>query len=336
MDPETGLDVVSNVGIRGERIVEISSEPLSGDEVVDVRGLAVAPGFIDLHAHGQTNEANEYQAHDGVTTALELESGRPFMKEWLEARTGNALINFGATFAHGATRWIGNGEVPRTRPTGAGDRRGRGSGERSARRDLPVRLRLPVRIADDRRARRDDRDDVFRAVRGSSGDRGSGGLLRGCHARRGLPGLRVRGTDGCACLHARPRSGHPRHSGSHCQRRGLRSIGTHRSSEQYGTRPDWLGPRHDRLRPEAGARHHHGAVSLHRRFDQHRVDALRRGVARGLGHGLRRPPVAGYRRATHEGDVREVQRTGWHADHPHDEGGVDRAGIARSVHDHCL
>ena len=75
IDPETGLDGVRNVGIRGDRIMEISERPLRGREVLDVSGLVVAPGFIDLHAHGQTNEANEYQAHDGVTTALELESG---------------------------------------------------------------------------------------------------------------------------------------------------------------------------------------------------------------------------------------------------------------------
>jgi len=106
MDPETGLDAVRNVGIRGDRIVEISSETLAGDEVLDVSGLVVAPGFIDLHAHGQTNAANEYQMHDGVTTALELESGKPYLKEWIDKRTGNALINFGATISHGGTRWM--------------------------------------------------------------------------------------------------------------------------------------------------------------------------------------------------------------------------------------
>ena len=78
----------------GDRIVEISSETLTGAEVLDVVGLVVAPGFIDLHAHGQTNAANEYQAHDGVTTALELESGVRFVKEWNESRRGNAMINF--------------------------------------------------------------------------------------------------------------------------------------------------------------------------------------------------------------------------------------------------
>jgi predicted amidohydrolase len=83
IDPETvpdqPVDAIRNVAIRGDRVVEISEGPLTGREIVDVSGLIVSPGFIDLHAHGQTNEANEYQAHDGVTTALELESGEPFL-----------------------------------------------------------------------------------------------------------------------------------------------------------------------------------------------------------------------------------------------------------------
>ncbi|HSF14217.1 MAG TPA: amidohydrolase family protein [Vicinamibacteria bacterium] len=106
MDPETGLDARRNVGIRADRIAEISPEPLSGSMVVDVSGLVVAPGFIDPHAHGQTNEAHRFQAHDGVTTALELESGRPFLREWLETKEGKTLINYGATMAQSALRWM--------------------------------------------------------------------------------------------------------------------------------------------------------------------------------------------------------------------------------------
>jgi dihydroorotase len=106
MDPETGLDAVRNVGIRGDRIVEISASPLRGKTSVDVSDLIVAPGFIDPHAHGQTNDAHRFQARDGVTTALELESGRPFLRQWLETKEGKTIINYGATMAHGALRFL--------------------------------------------------------------------------------------------------------------------------------------------------------------------------------------------------------------------------------------
>jgi N-acyl-D-glutamate deacylase len=75
IDPETGLDGVRSVGIRGGRIEAISRTPLRGRTVLDASGLVVAPGFIDLHSHGQDLPAARMQAFDGVTTALELEAG---------------------------------------------------------------------------------------------------------------------------------------------------------------------------------------------------------------------------------------------------------------------
>ena len=57
MDPETGVDGVRNVGIRDGKIVRISSEALSGRRLVHAGGLVVAPGFIDLHQHGQDMES---------------------------------------------------------------------------------------------------------------------------------------------------------------------------------------------------------------------------------------------------------------------------------------
>ena len=104
MDPETGLDAIRNVAIVGDRIVAITAEDIAGSRVIDVSGLVVAPGFIDLHAHGQTNAANAYQVRDGVTTALELESGMPDIGRWLSARAGNAPINYGASAAHMSAR----------------------------------------------------------------------------------------------------------------------------------------------------------------------------------------------------------------------------------------
>src|SRR6516225_5313944 len=96
MDPESGLDAVRNVGIRSGKIAAVSQQPLQGRSTVDVKGLVVAPGFIDLHSHGQDDENYRYKARDGVTTALEMEVGVSPVKEWYAAREGKALINFGA------------------------------------------------------------------------------------------------------------------------------------------------------------------------------------------------------------------------------------------------
>ena len=75
IDPETYLDGIYNVGIKGDRIAAISAEPLDGKEVVDCTGMIVSPGFIDMHAHGQNIPSARIQAFDGVTTGLELEAG---------------------------------------------------------------------------------------------------------------------------------------------------------------------------------------------------------------------------------------------------------------------
>lgn len=104
MDPESGLDSVRNVGLKDGKIAAISAQPLRGERVIDAKGHVVAPGFIDLHSHGVTNESNEFQAHDGVTTALELESGVPSLKTYIASREGRALLNFGATISHAAAR----------------------------------------------------------------------------------------------------------------------------------------------------------------------------------------------------------------------------------------
>lgn len=75
IDPETKLDAIRNVGIIANRIAQISVETLKGKEVIDVKGLVVAPGFINPHVHGISNVEQEYQLYDGVTTALELKLG---------------------------------------------------------------------------------------------------------------------------------------------------------------------------------------------------------------------------------------------------------------------
>ncbi len=104
MDPESGLDAIRNIGIEAGRIAKISRRQLAGDVEIDAAGLVVAPGFIDLHAHGQDAVSNRFQAGDGVTTALELEIGVHPVNTWYESRRNKAPLNFGTTVSHPWTR----------------------------------------------------------------------------------------------------------------------------------------------------------------------------------------------------------------------------------------
>jgi N-acyl-D-aspartate/D-glutamate deacylase len=104
MDPEAGLDAVRNVGIRDGKIVRISEGPLSGRRLIHAAGLVVAPGFIDLHQHGQEFESQRVKAFDGVTTALEMEIGAPDVTQFLKSKEGRSLIHYGTTASHVAAR----------------------------------------------------------------------------------------------------------------------------------------------------------------------------------------------------------------------------------------
>ena len=100
MDPESNLNAIRNVGISGGKIRAISQTELRGRETIEARGLAVAPGFIDLHEHGQESRNYEFQARDGVTTSLELEAGTSDVDKWYAEREGKTLINFGVSVGH--------------------------------------------------------------------------------------------------------------------------------------------------------------------------------------------------------------------------------------------
>jgi N-acyl-D-aspartate/D-glutamate deacylase len=90
IDPESNLNGVRQVGITGGVIQAVSTEPLRGRRTVDASGLIVAPGFIDLHSHGQSLENYRAKAHDGVTTALEMEVGVGNVDHWYAERSDKA------------------------------------------------------------------------------------------------------------------------------------------------------------------------------------------------------------------------------------------------------
>ena len=121
MDPETNLDAVRFVGIRAGKIAAISAAPLNGKTTIDAKGLVVAPGFIDLHAHGQDDENYRVFALDGVTTALELEVGTADVPGFYASREGKALINYGASSSHVRARMaVMRDPSQGLLPTGAG------------------------------------------------------------------------------------------------------------------------------------------------------------------------------------------------------------------------
>jgi N-acyl-D-aspartate/D-glutamate deacylase len=122
MDPETGLDAVRNVAVSNGKIARITAEPLTGRRMIDAKGFVVAPGFIDLHQHGQDLEHQRLKALDGVTTALELEIGVPDVAAFLKDMKGHSLINYGTAASHAAARALAfdealPAETPMASPT---------------------------------------------------------------------------------------------------------------------------------------------------------------------------------------------------------------------------
>lgn len=97
IDPESGLDVTGDVAITGRTVSEIAADiPDDGSPGIDIRGLVVAPGFIDLHSHASSIAGQRLQACDGVTTALDLEAGEsPVAAAYARAADEGRPINYG-------------------------------------------------------------------------------------------------------------------------------------------------------------------------------------------------------------------------------------------------
>ncbi|HLY08341.1 MAG TPA: amidohydrolase family protein, partial [Planctomycetota bacterium] len=75
--------VAGDVAVRGDRIVAVGAVPGRGAREIDVRGLVVAPGFIDMHSHSDylllEDGAAQSKIRQGVTTEVlgEESSGGP-------------------------------------------------------------------------------------------------------------------------------------------------------------------------------------------------------------------------------------------------------------------
>ncbi len=104
IDPASGLDAVRNIGVQEGKIVAITQDEIHGSTELNVSGLVVAPGFIDLHRHGHSIENYRAQLHDGVTSTLELEIGVEDVESWYAEREGVSPINYGAAISHTYSR----------------------------------------------------------------------------------------------------------------------------------------------------------------------------------------------------------------------------------------
>jgi N-acyl-D-aspartate/D-glutamate deacylase len=105
IDPESALDGIRHIGIRGGTIVVLTDRPIENARAtIDAAGLTVTPGFIDLHWHGRDPASARWQVMDGVTSALELEVGVADIDSWYAARAGKSLIHYGAAIGHPPVR----------------------------------------------------------------------------------------------------------------------------------------------------------------------------------------------------------------------------------------
>jgi N-acyl-D-aspartate/D-glutamate deacylase len=96
VDPASGLDAIRDVAVTGARVAEIRDGLPPGVVDVDVSGLVVTAGFVDLHSHVSDLAGLRLRALDGVTTALELEAGvTPVSSAYRNAAAEGRPVNYG-------------------------------------------------------------------------------------------------------------------------------------------------------------------------------------------------------------------------------------------------
>ena len=96
VDPESGLDAVRDVAVARGQVVAIGADLRGAPVEVDVAGLVVTAGFVDLHSHVNDIGGMRLQALDGVTTALELEAGATPVRVAYETAAGQGRpVNYG-------------------------------------------------------------------------------------------------------------------------------------------------------------------------------------------------------------------------------------------------
>jgi len=117
---------VADIRIVGDTIREIGRiKPRPGDQVIDARGMAVTPGFIDAHSHADggifDNPTAETQIRQGITTAIVGQDGGsslPLSDFLARLKREPASLNFASFVGHGTVRKAVMGDANR-KPTAA-------------------------------------------------------------------------------------------------------------------------------------------------------------------------------------------------------------------------
>jgi N-acyl-D-amino-acid deacylase len=101
-----------SVRVSGDRITQIGDfQPVKDEQVIDAKGLVLAPGFIDIHNHStaglESDPLAETQIAQGITTLVVGADGdSPWpIGPWLKARAGNpASLNVAVMAGHATIR----------------------------------------------------------------------------------------------------------------------------------------------------------------------------------------------------------------------------------------
>ncbi|MGB4989809.1 MAG: D-aminoacylase, partial [Pyrinomonadaceae bacterium] len=102
---------VGDVRITGDMIANVGKiKPIKTDDVVDAKGLVLAPGFIDIHNHSESGLLREgtavNQVSQGITTLMVgPDGGSPWpLEDYFAKLDGKIAVNVGAFIGHGTVR----------------------------------------------------------------------------------------------------------------------------------------------------------------------------------------------------------------------------------------
>jgi N-acyl-D-amino-acid deacylase len=125
----TGADspaITGDLAITGQRIAAVGNiGPYHADQVIDVQGLAVMPGFIDIHSHALSDNSDEgifgwpdaeNLIRQGVTSVFGGNDGGsplPLADSFAEIAALAPAVNFGSFVGHGSIRGLVVGEDDR-------------------------------------------------------------------------------------------------------------------------------------------------------------------------------------------------------------------------------